>query len=437
MTQLFTEDIVSIPKKKFYMLLNGDVNHWLSRLPDECVDCTVSSPPYWGLRNYQVDGQIGLEVKFQDYVSRIVSVFHEVRRVTKKSGSLFLNLGDTYSTAKPEIRDNKQVSEIRHAPLVERDVGDITEKSLLMIPERIALGMIDDGWILRNKIVWAKPNHMPSSVDDRFTPSYEIVYFFTKEPQYQFFLDKVRIPQKFPEDVARRIFQDKQDGIVPFAKDSPSQKWRRGEISQMEYRKLLWESRGEKTDMQFSKEKRYDGKFSNGEINPESVGSPRAREMRKQDNVPSKNAGTYEGFNERWKQKYHQEHGQSPQSFTRKNHSGYFDKDGNPLYNPNVGKNPGDVWSINTQPLPEAHFASFPEELVKIPLTATCKDSTSVVLDSFLGSGTTMKVSRELGFSCIGIDLNPEYIQIAKRRTGFGQRTLANVVEWVEHSTSA
>ena len=140
------------------MLLNGDVNHWLSRLPDECVDCTVSSPPYWGLRNYQVDGQIGLEVKFQDYVSRIVSVFHEVKRVTKKSGSLFLNLGDTYSGSNNGSNDYRGIDGLGNFPELRyngQKAGktDIKNKSLCMIPERIALGMIDDGWILRNKIV--------------------------------------------------------------------------------------------------------------------------------------------------------------------------------------------------------------------------------------------------------------------------------------------
>ena len=294
---------------------------------------------------------------------------------------------------------------------------------------------------LASGIVTHNSNHMPSSVDDRFTPSYEIVYFFTKEPQYQFFLDKVRIPQKFPEDVARRIFQDKRDGIDPFAKDSASQRWRRGEISQMEYRKLLWESRGEKTDMQFSKEKRYDEngkhmKLSLDEIN--KLNSPHAHSLRKlkQDNVPSKNAGTYEGFNERWKAK-HQD-GQYGDMNERTNYERNTLGVPHDLAKSNpFGKNPGDVWSISTQPLPEAHFASFPEELPKICLTATCKDASSVVLDPFLGSGTTMKVARELGFSCIGIDLNPEYIQIAKRRTNFGQRTLANVVEWVEYDSTS
>lgn len=139
-------------------LMQGDALTQLQTLEPESVDCCITSPPYWALRDYKVDGQLGLEPTFQEYINKLVSIFDEVKRVLKRTGTCWTVLGDTYNE----------------------------NKSLCMIPERFATKMIDNGWIVRNKIIWHKPNCMPSSAKDRFTVDWEYVYFFTKSQKYFF-----------------------------------------------------------------------------------------------------------------------------------------------------------------------------------------------------------------------------------------------------------
>lgn len=141
-------------------ILQGDALTELTFLESESIDCCITSPPYWALRDYKVDGQLGLEPTFQEYITKLVSIFDEVKRVLNKTGTCWVVIGDTYA------RDGT--------------------KSLCMIPERFAISMIDHGWILRNKIIWYKPNGMPSSAKDRFTVDWEYVYFFTKSQKYFF-----------------------------------------------------------------------------------------------------------------------------------------------------------------------------------------------------------------------------------------------------------
>jgi site-specific DNA-methyltransferase (adenine-specific) len=156
----------------FDRIIVGDAGKVLASLPADSVDCVVTSPPYFRLRNYQHLGQIGLEEHVDQWVERLREILREARRVLAPSGSLWLNLGDTYSTGK------------EGAPA----------KSLLMAPERVALALIEDGWILRNKVIWAKTNPMPSAVKDRLSCTYEVVYFAVKQPHYHFDLDAIRIP---------------------------------------------------------------------------------------------------------------------------------------------------------------------------------------------------------------------------------------------------
>jgi DNA modification methylase len=156
-------------------ILVGDARKVLPALPAGSVDCVISSPPYFQLRNYQHDHQIGLEVHVDDWVHELLGVTRKLAVVLKGSGSLWLNLGDTYS---------------RHA---KQGAG---QKSLLLGPERLALALISDGWILRNKVIWAKTNPVPSSVADRLANTYDLVYFLVRERRYFFDLDAVRIPHR-------------------------------------------------------------------------------------------------------------------------------------------------------------------------------------------------------------------------------------------------
>lgn len=154
-------------------ILVGDALDRLRELPDASVDCCITSPPYYALRDYGVAGQIGLEPTVNDWVERLRAVLAEVARVLTPAGSLWLNLADSYSTH-PRFG----------AP----------PKSLLLAPERLLLALRRDGWTVRNKVVWSKPNPMPSSVKDRLTASHEFVYFLVRSRRYYFDLDVIRLP---------------------------------------------------------------------------------------------------------------------------------------------------------------------------------------------------------------------------------------------------
>jgi site-specific DNA-methyltransferase (adenine-specific) len=156
-------------------ILTGDAHKRLAELLLESVDCVVSSPPYYQLRDYAVPGQLGLEGSVDEWVEQLRGIFRLVTRVLKPSGSLWLNLGDSYS---------------RH-----RRFG-APPKSLLAAPERLLLVLAQDGWVVRNKVVWAKPNPMPTSVRDRLACTYEVVYFLTRSRRYFFDLDAIRLPHR-------------------------------------------------------------------------------------------------------------------------------------------------------------------------------------------------------------------------------------------------
>lgn len=145
-------------------VLNMDVLEGLRTLPDNSVNCCVTSPPYWGLRDYGHQGQIGLEDTPQEYVTRMVEVFREVRRVLRDDGTLWLNLGDSY----------------------------YKQKELLGIPWKVAFGLQEDGWFLRQDIIWHKPNPMPESVTDRCTKAHEYIFLMTKNSKYYYDNDSIK-----------------------------------------------------------------------------------------------------------------------------------------------------------------------------------------------------------------------------------------------------
>ena len=158
----------------------------LKDIPDESVDCVITSPPYWALRDYGIDGQLGLEPTFTEYLDKLLAIFDEVKRVLKKTGTLWVNLGDTYSGMKVGNTNNDQKEGV-NTESFKKPKSQIADKSLLAIPDRFKIGMIDrGGWICRNDIIWWKRNAMPSSAKDRFTVDYERVFFFTKSQKYYF-----------------------------------------------------------------------------------------------------------------------------------------------------------------------------------------------------------------------------------------------------------
>ena len=273
-------------------IITGDCLEVLADLPAESVHSVMTSPPYWNLRDYGHDDQLGLEPDSDDYVQNIADVMDEVKRVLRPDGSLWLNLGDTYD-----------------------------DKNLQQIPARVSLELQQRGWILRNRVTWAKPNPMPQSVKDRLNDTTEAIFHFVKSKGYWYDLDAIREPY--------------------------------GEFAQRVQENPQWERTGE--------EKRAE-------------------------NSPGKHVIYDEG------------------------------KSRADAYHP-AGKNPGDVFEVTTKPFPEAHFAVYPPELCEKPIKATCPDG-GIVLDPFAGAGTTLLKAKELGRKFIGIELNPEYADMARARVG-------------------
>lgn len=332
-------------------IISGNALEEIKKLPDNFIDMIITSPPYWGLRDYGLQdvvfgdnpnckhqwkehvkrplggkgskganvgakkndfanmrdhdvisyfcelcsawrGQLGQEPHHQMYINHLVEIFNESKRILKDSGSIWVNLGDTYLGQKPFYVDGIQESQIK-------------KKSLVGIPDRFKIAMIDDGWICRNEVIWHKPNQMPSSVKDRFTSDFEKFYFFTKNEKYYF-----------------------EQQLEPYVS------------------------------------------VENHNLRDKSS------EKYVETNLYSKGARDY----------YSQ-----------------------------GGRNKRCVWSINTTPLKEAHFAVYPEKLIETPILACCPEN-GIVLDVFFGSGTTGIVSKKLNRKYLGIEMNLEYIKIAEKR---------------------
>lgn len=358
-------------------ILHGHVLEELKKIPDNSIDMTFTSPPYWGMRNYNTDpviwdnhngcnhswilftrkgqtggtksskvqikgqdnfqivkdstqykceicdawiGELGAEPTFQLYLQHLFEIFKEVKRILKPTGSCWVNLGDGYSGSNQGAganapsgkqatnRGTNYMNSKEHKSLLTKT--GLARKSLIGIPDRFKIMMIDDGWVCRNEIVWHKPNQMPNSAKDRFTVDFEKLYWFTKKSKYYF---------------------------------------------EQQLEESIWAKK--------------DKRFING---------------------PTQGNKCSEG-------QY------------ALNKSGTFRKDGN--------RNKRTVWSINTVGCKEAHFAVFPEEFVKTPVLATCPEN-GIVLDMFFGTGTTGKVASDLGRNYIGIELSPKFLEISKKRLG-------------------
>ncbi|WP_280351510.1 DNA-methyltransferase [Nocardia abscessus] len=314
-------------------LVVGDALEKLRELPDFSVDMVLTSPPYFRLRNYDAPGQIGLEAHVDDWVNRLSVISDEIRRALVPTGTYWLNLGDTYSTHRSQ-----------GAP----------RKSLLMAPERLALQLQRSGWIVRNKIIWAKPNPMPVSVRDRLACTYEFIYVLAKQPDYYFDLDAIRAPHRSGPSKGHAIKQRSTDD------------WR----------------------------------------GPNSDSAVGLDVLKREGRV------------------------------------------GHPL-----GKNPGDVWQLATANFRGAHHAVFPVHLASRAIQAGCPElrctscrrpwrrrvirllggkamrtaasatchcdapnEPGLVLDPFIGSGTTAVAAEQFSRTWCGIELNPDFARLAIER---------------------
>jgi site-specific DNA-methyltransferase (adenine-specific) len=318
---------IELPRNQ---VLVGDVREKLKLLPSGSIDCVITSPPYFGLRDYGVAGQLGLEPNIEAWVNELRLVCRDLSRVLKPAGSVWLNVGDGYSAHPRE-----------GAPV----------KSLLLGPERLAVALAQDDWIVRNQVIWHKPNAMPHSVRDRLSNSHETIFLLTRNRRYFFDLDAIRVP-------------------------------------------------GQRRDSRSLSRRRY----------------PPAHVM--------------------------------PANRPVNGNGGLARRPMHPL-----GKNPGDVWPVATAGFRGAHFATFPVELVRRPLLATCPPKVctgcgqpwrraveaiggrrlatgplepacdcqqparpGVVLDPFMGSGTVALAAEQHGRDWVGIELNPEYATLSQRR---------------------
>ena len=187
----------------------ADAAEFVGRLPDESIDFVMTSPPYWGLRDYGAEGQIGLEKHPQEYIKKLAAIFHDLKRVLKSHGSFYLNLGDTYCNTKgscfnagggpnsiAQAAYKHLTGYVNPNRMLKPNNRWLQPKQLLMIPARAAVALQEDGWILRNDIIWYKPNGLPSSVKDRLANKYEHVFHFVKSRRYYYDLDSIRVPQE-------------------------------------------------------------------------------------------------------------------------------------------------------------------------------------------------------------------------------------------------
>jgi len=294
----------------------------LKNLPENSIDCCVTSPPYWGLRDYGHDAQIGMEETPDKFVQSLTEVFAEVKRVLKPEGTLWLNLGDTYSAHKDcksvadtlRVGGNSETANIidkgkshsRNSKTL-KSVG-LKNKDLIGVPWMVAFALRSNGWYLRQDIIWNKPNPMPESVTDRCTKAHEYIFLMTKSAKYYYNAEAIKTKMECSE-------HDKRS--------------RQGR-------------------------KRFPTELINGI----------------RGNTPDK---IYEWANKR------------------------------------------SVWTVTTKPYADAHFATFPEDLIVDCIKAGSPEN-GIVLDPFMGAGTTAIVSKKLGRNYIGFELNEKYIDIANKR---------------------
>jgi len=377
-------------------ILVGDVLEKIREIPEQSIDTTITSPPYWGLRDYGVEGQWGLEPDFKDYLKKLDLLMIEIKRVLKDTGTVWVNLGDTYSGSnKGAGTDITKAKEV-WIPKTRPKLNNIQAKSLMCIPDEFKVNCRNAGWHVRNEITWYKANAMPSSVKDRFTNKTEPIFFLAKRAKYYFNLKAVLEDPLAPTVPFNVRVRDTEKGrFLQKALDS--------EIVQHDKKGIHEKYRDEEQANVTRLHKDREGNPNKQDTTLGADGKPKAN---------------YVGFNDRWKKKRKYENEENkqysklPDRMKDKRNQGYDHELG--IGNPN-GKNPGDVFFINPTPFSEAHFATFPVALpLKILKCACPRDG--IVLDPFFGSGSVGIAAEKLGRKWIGIELKAEYVQMARKR---------------------
>jgi len=330
-------------------ILPGNNIDTLKTLPDRYVHCCVTSPPYYGLRDYGIDGQIGLESTPEQYIQKLVEVFREVWRILRDDGTLWVNIGDSYAGSgkgAASYPDNAlKYKQGTNKGLLGSDKttkvswGEAKAKDLIGIPWLLAFALRAEGWYLRQDIIWAKPSVMPESVRDRFCKSHEHIFLLSKNARYYF---------------------DQQYALEPATG--------------------------------------YDGRKDTMMHGGVKYADPDCTGLKQQ---------TYNARgHQRWPQR------------------GYVNKDGSTglseqHHGKNIPTNPmrtkRDVWVVASEPSDINHFAMFPQKLILPCILCGCPQN-GIVLDPFMGGGTTALVAMKNLRKYIGCEINPEYIKIAEQR---------------------
>jgi len=331
-----------------YKLLHGNSVEVLKTLPSNFIDCVITSPPYWKMREYDINSEnsnneIGNEENYKDYVTNLLSVFSEIKRVLKPTGSVWLNIGDKYN-----------------------------DKNLMGMPWRVAIAMQDDGWTLRNDIIWDQMKGTQSP-KDRLRDVYEHVFHFVKSKKYFYECDKIRIkPEKLPSMNG--------NGIVSATG-----------VSGVKYRKQIEES-----TILTEIEKQQALKALDNTLNRLKIGEIVDFRM------------TIKGT----QRTYHSDNNNVSGRAKELEEKGYFI-----MTSDAKGYIPSDIWRIVPEDKwrKDTHYAVFPEELLINPINATCPDN-GIVLDPFVGTGSSIVAALRLGKKAIGIDLSENYLETAKLR---------------------
>lgn len=364
-------------KMRTNYIQQGDCLEVMKQFPDKCIDLVVTSPPYFNLRDYGADGQIGQENDFEEYINKLTDIFSEVYRILKDEGSCFVNIDDVYFN-----------------------------QSLLGIPDRFKVKMLEIGWLCRNEIIWHKPNAMPSSAKTRFNNDYEKMFFFTKKKKYKFTTQyeplksavkkaaatagakttqtKYENPEQ-ESSVRQGMNRTRGTKIIALRKNLPEQK----EFVEFMRSRASIDVIIENSDLKRSKVEHWFRRDESGFSFP-----------------------SVEDWNEiKW---LVDDWSEAFRDIDEKLTDVSYETD-DVLKNSHKGRIKRAVWSINTKPFKGYHYAPFPEELVKTPILAATREG-DIVLDPFSGSGTTCIVSKKLNRSYIGIDLNQAYVDIANQR---------------------
>jgi len=401
------EKMINFSEDKLPIVLFGDILDKLRLIKEQGtkVDTIITSPPYWGQRDYETEGQIGNEKTSDEYIEKMLEVADALKEVLNEGGSYFLNMGDKF-----------------------------IDKNLQMIPFKLAIEMQKRGWVLRNVIIWYKPNHMPSSLKDRLNNVWEPIFFFVKDtgkyyaPKYYVNLDSIRIAHKSINLEERKTLSIKQFKKLhlkekPNLKDTYS-----GKFANVKNINLGASPGARKTvnGEYWSLQRKYE---INEKLKLKIISYLKRQRLKL--NISTQEIDQQFGYKDTAGHWFRLDHGGSlpkPEDWPKLKKILKLNNKYDKLMTEQhyvlqtvaahpKGKNPGDLWDIHLEKLNEAHFAIFPTELPRTIIKAFCPKN-GIVLDPFAGSGTTGKAAKELGKNSILIEINEKYKEIIEKRCG-------------------